>query len=70
MRNKGTRIEKIAKIVGWSTGQMVRMAALYGHYSLDDLREVVENIGGIESSAGSPVFPPVKEEKGSGGKPN
>ena len=69
MRNNGTPIEKIAKIVGWSTGQMVRMAALYGHYSLDDLREAVENIGASEV-AGSPVISQVRDEDTAGGKPN
>jgi integrase len=41
-RNRGVPLEKIARIVGWSTSQMVRMAAIYGHYTLDDLREAVE----------------------------
>jgi integrase len=69
MRNNGTPIEKIAKIVGWSTGQMVRMAALYGHYSLDDLREAVENIG-VSEVSGSPVISPVSEESKPIAKPN
>lgn len=42
-RNRGVPLEKIAKIVGWSTSQMVRVAAIYGHYTLDDLREAVES---------------------------
>ncbi len=61
MRNNGTPIEKIAKIVGWSTGEMVRMASLYGQYSLDDFREAVETIGANEVS-GSPVISPVSDE--------
>jgi integrase len=44
MRNNRVPLEKIAKILGWSTSQMVRMAAIYGHFTLDDLREGVESI--------------------------
>jgi integrase len=54
-RNRGVPLEKIAKIVGWSTSQMVRMAAIYGHYTLDDLREAVE------SPSAYPVKSPVQE---------
>lgn len=44
MRNNRIPLEKIAKILGWSTSQMVRMAAIYGHFTLEDLREGVESI--------------------------
>ena len=35
MLNAGTPIAKVAKIVGWSPATMVRMAARYGHFSLE-----------------------------------
>lgn len=58
MLNAGIPIAKVAKIVGWSPATMVRMAARYGHFSLDELRGAVESInGGI--ATGSPVFSPV-----------
>jgi Phage integrase family len=38
MLNAGTPIAKVAKIVGWSPATMVRMAARYGHFSLNELR--------------------------------
>ena len=61
MLDAGTPITKIAKIVGWSPATMVRMAARYGHFSLEDLRDAVETItrpaeGKIDQ--GSPVNPP------------
>jgi len=65
MRNRGVPLEKIAKIVGWSTSQMVRTAAIYGHYTLDDLREAVE--GG---SARSPVNSPAEAGEIVDGLPN
>jgi integrase len=45
----------IAQLVGWSPSTMVKMAARYGHYDMDTLREAVESI----SNEGSPVFSPV-----------
>jgi integrase len=44
MLNAGIPIPKVAKIVGWSTSTMVKMAKKYGHFSLDDLRGAVEVI--------------------------
>jgi hypothetical protein len=44
MLDAGVPIAKVAKIVGWSAATMVRMAARYGHFSLDDLRGAVESI--------------------------
>ena len=38
MLNTGVPIAKVAKIVGWNTATMVRMAARYGHFTLDELR--------------------------------
>ena len=61
MLNAGVPIAKVAKIVGWSTATMVRMAARYGHFSLDDLRGAMESIS-TTFEVESPVNPPVSEE--------
>ncbi len=37
----GVPIAKVAKIAGWSTATMVRMAARYGHFTLNELRDAV-----------------------------
>ncbi len=50
-----TPLPLIAKIVGWSSSTMVKMAARYGHFTLDELRGVVDQI-----SSPSPVNPPVR----------
>jgi hypothetical protein len=34
MLNAGTPIAKVARIAGWSTATMDRMAARYGHFSV------------------------------------
>lgn len=50
----------IAKIVGWSTGTMAKMAARYGHFGMQELRDAVEAITRTTDFApGSPVFSPV-----------
>jgi DNA-binding MurR/RpiR family transcriptional regulator len=59
MLNVGTPMAKVAKIVGWSPATMVRMAARYGHFSLNELRGAVESISGGGIEAESPVFSPV-----------
>jgi len=59
MLNAGIAIAKVAKIVGWSPATMVRMAARYGHFSLNELRGAVESISGAEIQLPSPVFSPV-----------
>jgi hypothetical protein len=33
-----------AKVVGWSTSTMARMAARYGHFGIEELRSAVESI--------------------------
>jgi hypothetical protein len=38
MLNAGVSIAGVAKIVGWSTAKMARIAARYGHITLNDLR--------------------------------
>jgi integrase len=48
----------IAKIVGWSTGTMAKMAARYGHFGIDELRGAVEAISAPKIGPTSPQFPP------------
>lgn len=62
MLNAGIPIAKVAKIAGWSPATMVRMAARYGHFSLNELRGAVESISGGKIGTGSLVFSPVSEE--------
>ena len=70
MLNNGVPIAKVAKIVGWSKSTMVLMAARYGHFSLNDLRDAVESISGSKIEAGSPVFSPVSEGSAEAKRPN
>jgi integrase len=70
MLNAGIPIAKVAKIAGWSPATMVRMAARYGHFSLDELRGAVESISGGKIEAGSPVFSPVSDERTGETRPN
>jgi integrase len=58
MRNNNVPLDKIAKILGWSPSQMVRMASIYGHFSLEDLREGVEGISGVP-----PKMPPIAAKR-------
>jgi integrase len=62
MLNAGVPIAKVAKIVGWSAATMVRMAARYGHFALEDLRSAVESISSPEIRGESPINPPGIEE--------
>jgi hypothetical protein len=57
MLEAGVPIAKVAKIVGWSAATMVRMAARYGHFNLEELRSAVETISRREIRVASPVFP-------------
>jgi integrase len=70
MLNAGVPIAKVAKVVGWSSATMVRMAARYGHFSLNELRGAVESISGNGFEAGSLVKPPVPEEREETSRPN
>jgi integrase len=70
MLNAGIPIAKVAKIVGWSPATMVRMAARYGHFTLNELRDAVETISGNGNAAESPVFSPVSNAATSGNRPN
>ncbi len=61
MLDAGVPIAKVAKIVGWSPATMVRMAARYGHFTLEELRPAVDTISRdktAEIEQGSPVIPP------------
>ncbi len=44
MIEAGIPLPKIAKIVGWAQSTMVKMAARYGHFTLDTLRDAMESI--------------------------
>jgi integrase len=57
MIDAGVPLPKIAKIVGWAPATMVRMAARYGHFNLDSLRDAVASIS-PEIRADSPGNPP------------
>lgn len=70
MLNAGIPIAKVAKIAGWSPATMVRMAARYGHFSLNELRGAVESISGGEINAGSLVFSPVSDADAEARQPN
>jgi integrase len=41
----GVPLPIVAKIVGWSPSTMAKMAARYGHFGLNELRDAVETIG-------------------------
>jgi len=58
MLEAGVPIVKVAKVVGWSPATMVRMAARYGHFALEDLRSAVESISRPGIQDRSPVNPP------------
>jgi integrase len=44
MLDAGVPLMKVAKIVGWSSSSAVQMAARYGHFTLDELRNAVNTI--------------------------
>jgi integrase len=68
--NAGVPIAKVAKIVGWSTATMVRMAARYGHFTLEDLRGAMESASSTGIHGQSPVFSPVSEAVPQNARPN
>jgi DNA-binding MurR/RpiR family transcriptional regulator len=70
MLNAGVPIAKVAKIAGWSTATMVRMAARYGHFTLNELRGAVESISSTPFATESPVFSPVSENASEIARPN
>ncbi len=48
----------IARVVGWSAGTMAKMAARYGHFGMEELREAVEAISSRKIPEESPRFSP------------
>jgi integrase len=70
MLNAGVPIAKVAKIVGWSTATMVRMAARYGHFTLNELRGAMESISSTNFEGESLVFSPVSEQTPEVGRTN
>jgi hypothetical protein len=70
MLNAGVPMAKVAKIVGWSTATMVRMAARYGHFTLDELRGAMESISSSAIPAVSPVNSPVSDAALVDSRPN
>jgi integrase len=66
----GIPLPIIAKIVGWSAGTMAKMAARYGHFSMEELRGAVETISSPRIEAGSPRFSPQSEGGIDGGSVN
>jgi integrase len=52
----------IGKIVGWSPSTLARMAARYGHFSLEEMRSAVDTISG--NSRGYPQFSPQSRFEG------
>ena len=70
MLNAGIPIAKVAKIAGWSTATMVRMAARYGHFTLNELRDAVDSISSAPIQTESPVFSPVSEDASASNRPN
>jgi integrase len=58
----GVPLPIIAKIVGWAPGTLARMAARYGHFSLEEMRRGVESIS--PKAAGVPtIFTIVNPDK-------
>ncbi|HEX4065118.1 MAG TPA: integrase [Acidobacteriaceae bacterium] len=61
----------LAKIVGWSPSTLAKMAARYGHFGLEELRDAMESMGRPAAeiqptSEGSPQFPPQASQKPTG----
>ena len=57
MIDAGVPLPKVGKIVGWAPATMVRMAARYGHFNLESLRDAVAAIS-PQIRETSPVNPP------------
>jgi integrase len=56
----------IAKVVGWSSSTMAKMAARYGHFGIEELRSAVESISTpakAEIPAGYPQNPPQSSDE-------
>lgn len=66
----GIPLPIIAKIVGWSAGTMAKMAARYGHFTMEELRGAVEAISSRKIERGSPRFSPQPEARVEGAPVN
>jgi hypothetical protein len=51
-------IPMIAKIVGWSSSTMAKMAARYGHFGIEELRSAVESISTVQPEIAA-VYPQI-----------
>jgi len=49
---------------------MLRMAARYGHFALEELRSAVESISRPEIKQGFPVIPPLSQHVSGSGRAN
>jgi integrase len=57
----------IGKIVGWSAGTLAKMAARYGHFSLEEMRSAMDSISRApEISEGYPQNPPISTDAETG----
>lgn len=70
MVEAGVPITKIAKIVGWSDSTMVKMAARYGHFTLEELRSAVETITAPAAESEQPRFRPRWNAEAGGDRAN
>jgi integrase len=48
----------IAKIVGWSSSTMAKMASRYGHFGVEEMRSAVESISSTANVTQYPLNPP------------
>ena len=48
----------VAKVVGWSSSTMAKMASRYGHFGVEELRSAVESISSPAFVTGYPQNPP------------
>jgi integrase len=58
----------IAKIVGWSSSTLAKMAARYGHFGLEELRSAVEAATGSQNTPAFPGSPQISPQSLSGEK--
>jgi integrase len=66
-------LPKIAKIVGWAPSTMAKMAARYGHFGIEELRDAVDALDTRTTAvfdAESLVFSPVSETVATRTRPN
>jgi len=54
----GVPLPIVGKILGWSSSQLVKMSARYGHWSVEEMRSAMESALAPKVESGSPKFPP------------